>query len=89
MARSDPQFNLRMSSDLKARIEAEAAKNKRSATAEIIDRLERSLDVLPVNEMVDVSKLPQKALEEAAERAMELIIERRPDIFGDKSKRRK
>lgn len=40
MSRTDPQFNLRIPRSLKDQVERAAKKNKRSATAEIIDRLE-------------------------------------------------
>lgn len=42
MSRADPQFNLRIPVELKARIEDAAKLNKRSATAEIVARLEES-----------------------------------------------
>lgn len=42
MSRQDPQFNLRIPFELKARVEEAAKENKRSATAEIIARLEAS-----------------------------------------------
>lgn len=52
MARSDPQFNLRIPSELKERIEASAKASGRSATAEIIARLEGSF-----GENVDASQV--------------------------------
>jgi hypothetical protein len=42
MSREDPQFKLRMTEDLKARIEDAAKANNRSMNAEIIARLEAS-----------------------------------------------
>lgn len=45
MSRSDPQFNLRIPAEIKAQIEAAAHRAKRSATAEIIDRLQTTLDL--------------------------------------------
>ena len=42
MSRTDPQFNLRLPEALKDRIVAAANENKRSATAEILARLESS-----------------------------------------------
>ncbi|EPZ6108493.1 TPA: Arc family DNA-binding protein [Pseudomonas aeruginosa] len=42
MSRSDPQFNLRIPEELKELVVAAARENKRSATAEILARLERS-----------------------------------------------
>jgi len=44
MARNDPQFNLRISQELKNRLDIEARKSGRSITQEIIKRIERSLD---------------------------------------------
>lgn len=40
MARNDPQVNLRMPADLKERLDAAAQENKRSLTAEVVERLE-------------------------------------------------
>ncbi|MFM0031177.1 Arc family DNA-binding protein [Paraburkholderia madseniana] len=42
MARDEPQINLRMPADLKARLEQAASENRRSTTAEIMARLEES-----------------------------------------------
>lgn len=42
MARTDPQFNLRIPQELKDRLEEAAVANKRSVTAELIARLESS-----------------------------------------------
>lgn len=42
MARNDPQVNLRMPADLKERLDVSASANKRSLTAEIVERLEAS-----------------------------------------------
>ena len=44
MARADPQMKLRLSAHLKGRLEAEAARNARSLNAEVLTRLEASLD---------------------------------------------
>ncbi len=43
MARSDPQLNFRIPADLRDRLEAAAAQNKRSLTQELVERLEASL----------------------------------------------
>lgn len=43
MARSDPQFNLRIPTDLKERLEASAKSSGRSVTAEILANLESAL----------------------------------------------
>lgn len=42
MSRTDPQFNLRIPAELKAKVEEAAKLNKRSATAEIIARIEET-----------------------------------------------
>jgi len=42
MARTDPQLNFRIPTELKERLEAAAAENKRSLTGELIARLEQS-----------------------------------------------
>lgn len=47
MAREDSHFRLRIPEDLKRQVEAEAVKNNRSMTAEIISRLERSFEAEP------------------------------------------
>ena len=44
MARTDPQFNVRMPADLKEKIEDAAKKNGRSMNAEIVYRLQRTFD---------------------------------------------
>lgn len=42
MAREDPHFRLRIPEDLKNRVEASAYENRRSITAEIIARVQRT-----------------------------------------------
>ncbi|MDH1104829.1 Arc family DNA-binding protein [Pseudomonas otitidis] len=42
MSRTDPQFNLRIPAELREKVMTAAQENKRSATAEIIARLEDS-----------------------------------------------
>ena len=44
MARTDPQFNVRMPADLKEKIEEAAKENGRSMNAEIVYRLHRSIE---------------------------------------------
>lgn len=44
MTRADPQMKLRLPSRLKGRLEAEAVRNARSLNAEVVTRLEASLD---------------------------------------------
>lgn len=50
MKQTDPQFKLRIPAALKALLEEAARSNKRSATAEIIDRLEASFGRAPGSE---------------------------------------
>ncbi|WP_447896739.1 Arc family DNA-binding protein [Stenotrophomonas acidaminiphila] len=45
MARTDPQFNLRIPIDLKVKVEEAAKANGRSATSEILARLEQSFAI--------------------------------------------
>lgn len=52
MARDDVQVNFRMPAELKARLEASAAKNNRTLTAELVTRLEGSFSLLPKLESV-------------------------------------
>jgi len=42
MARTDPQLNIRIPAELKAALDAVAAENKKSTTAEIVSRLQAS-----------------------------------------------
>ncbi|HFQ7232398.1 TPA: Arc family DNA-binding protein [Yersinia enterocolitica] len=44
MARTDPVFNLRMSTELKEKISALAKKNKRSINAEIVAAVEAAIE---------------------------------------------
>ena len=45
--KTPPPFSVRIPEDLRARLEAEAAKNRRSAGQELLFRLEQSLDSEP------------------------------------------
>ena len=82
MARSDPQINLRIPAELKERVEAAAAANKRSMNAEIAERLEESFR-LKVDETITVVPDPE-ALQEAMAFAMDKVMERPdwPDKFA-------
>ncbi len=42
MSRTDPQFNLRLPDDLREKVRTAAKANRRSVTAEILARLEKS-----------------------------------------------
>lgn len=44
MARSDPQMNFRIPADLKEQLELAAKENNRSLTAELINRLDESIN---------------------------------------------
>ena len=87
MARTDPQFNVRMPADLKEKIEEAAKSSGRSINAEIITRLESTLldqseDVLLPAEkarmLADSSKekLPNNILRVAASQIRHLKCER-------------
>lgn len=60
MARTDPQINIRMPAKLKESIEAAAVENNRSATSEIVARLEQSMlgPKHPPNIIVRLEALP-------------------------------
>lgn len=47
MARTDPQVNIRMQAELKARLEAGAAMSGRSLNSEIIERLNSTFSINP------------------------------------------
>lgn len=47
MARSDPQINLRIPASLKEALDRAATGNKRSLTAEVVARLQESLEAAP------------------------------------------
>ncbi len=59
MARSDPTIYMRIPQELKDQLDAEAAKNRRSVTAEVVDRLQRSFlqrsdaDLAPYHEATE------------------------------------
>ncbi|MGX9911759.1 Arc family DNA-binding protein [Bordetella bronchiseptica] len=44
MSRGDPQVMLRLPGDLRARVKAQAARNRRSMNAEIVLMIERGLE---------------------------------------------
>jgi len=70
MARTDPQFNLRLPQDLKERIEFSAAASGRSATAEIVFRLEESFKEHPdLREMIKRIESNIAELDQVTERA--------------------
>ncbi|KAF3999586.1 Arc family DNA-binding protein [Glaciimonas immobilis] len=60
MARNDPQMNLRLPVELKEQIEDAAAKNNRTLTAEVVDRLQQSFEI--------VAGLKEKEIEALAEK---------------------
>lgn len=53
MARTDPQVNVRMPSDLKERLEEASSGSGRSLTAEIVQRLEQSFEPSAASGPVD------------------------------------
>lgn len=60
MARDDLHFRLRIPEELKHRIEAAAKENRRSMTAEIIDRLDRSFQFEDVPGIDEATRIVTK-----------------------------
>lgn len=77
MSRQDPQFNLRIPSELKARVEEAAKENKRSATAEIIDRLKTSLALHPASIKGIPTADEARKIAAAVRQALPSVIRRR------------
>lgn len=68
MRKDDPQINLRMPPELKARIQQEAKKNRRTQTAEIIARLQASFEpTMSQSTATTLLEGLQKAMQEARE----------------------
>ena len=70
MARTDPQINIRVPAELKKKLELLATENSRSLNAEVVTRLESSLNT----EYLDLYKIP-------LEKLMSVVMER----FGENS----
>lgn len=68
MSREDPQFRIRLPTDLKEKIEGSAKENGRSLNAEIVHRLGLSfINDIPADQLisaVDAVQIAQKAKEE-------------------------
>lgn len=54
MARSDPQMNFRIPVELKEQLELAAKDNNRSLTAELINRLDESLNAVSYDSNKDI-----------------------------------
>ena len=54
MARSDPQMNFRIPAELKEQLELAAKDNNRSLTAELINRLDASLNAVSYDSNKDI-----------------------------------
>ena len=54
MARSDPQMNFRIPAELKEQLELAAKDNNRSLTAELINRLDESLNAVSYDSNKDI-----------------------------------
>lgn len=67
MARSDPQLNFRIPSELRDKLEAAAKENNRSLTGELIARLEQSLDPTAATKL---------SAEQVAEIALQKFLDR-------------
>ena len=66
MARSDPQINIRVAVDLKKRLELLAVENGRSLNAEVVSRLEKSLEPeLKITETLEFELMKQSYLDQA------------------------
>lgn len=60
MARNDPQMNLRLPVELKEQIEDAAAKNNRTLTAEVVDRLQQSFEIVAGLSEEEIDALAEK-----------------------------
>ena len=88
MSRTDPQFNLRIPAALKAQVEEAAKHNKRSATAEIIARLEESFspEIHRIIRAVEPAiKGPLPALEEL-QLNLEIVLEQLRNLTAARQK---
>lgn len=88
MSRTDPQFNLRIPAPLKAQVEEAAKHNKRSATAEIIARLEESFssDIHRIIRAVEpTTKGPLPELEEL-QLNLEIVLEQVKHLTAERQK---
>lgn len=88
MSRTDPQFNLRIPAALKAQVEEAAKHNKRSATAEIIARLEESFspEIHRIIRAVEpATKGPLPELEEL-QLNLEIVLEQVKHLAAAKKK---
>lgn len=73
MSRSDPQFNLRIPEALRDLVMNAAKENNRSATAEILARLEASLvKELPATELLPAAKA--RELSEVARKSIPTVV---------------
>lgn len=79
MSRTDPQFNLRIPGELRDRVMAAAKANKRSATAEIIARLEASFATASMMVLVDEA---HRSNAPSPERALELIEQLKGELVA-------
>ena len=57
MARTDPQINIRVAADLKKKLELLAIENGRSLNAEVVSRLEKSLELDSYGDSIDPVRL--------------------------------
>lgn len=74
MARNDPQMNLRLPVDLKEQIEDAAAKNNRTLTAEVVDRLQQSFELIAGLKDEEISALAEKLATRLAEKIKNNVI---------------
>lgn len=79
MAREDPLFGLRIPQDLKDLLANKAGENKRSLTAEVLDRLEKSLQPA----LLDQATQPQIDLVEEVMRLREHDVLALLELMGE------
>ncbi|ARL55947.1 Arc family DNA-binding protein [Burkholderia pseudomallei] len=78
MARDDPQINLRIPAALKERLDEVSAQNKRSLTAEVVARLEASLE--------SAESAPRPSVDD---RTLDLFAEKVGQVLDEREKRSK
>lgn len=75
MARSDPQFNLRVPVELKQKVEDAAKESGRSINAEAVYRLEQSFEIS--HSSTEETSLLYQKIDKLTERVLELSAESR------------
>lgn len=73
MSRDITPFGLRMPADLKARVDAAAAKNGRSINAEVVARLQESFEAQPGIKEAPVGQLLEEVVDRLGARVQIII----------------